>query len=171
MLDRDHSVRSTYMRSAFDRHNSGGRSLRHVSTRHGAVTKPADVYADHLRHARAVASCRLQAYDLFYHSSVAVMPMVKVRSEGHRRSRPDASAPRRFPCPYDHAGGARPVALDRALPMVGVRVASTYGDDPSRRQPPSRLRPGFTLAASHSRSIDARRCRYTDQRARTHTSR
>src|SRR6266511_488655 len=57
-------------------------------------------------------------------------------------------------------GGARPVASDRALPMVGAHVASTCGDDPSRRQPPSRFRPGFALAASHGRPIGARRRRY-----------
>jgi len=56
-------------------------------------------------------------------------------------------------------GGARPVASDPELPMVGARVASTCGDDPSRQQPPSRFRPGFALAASHGRPIGARRRR------------
>jgi hypothetical protein len=46
------------------------------------------------------------------------MLVVKVRSEGHRRSSPNACASRRFLCPCDHAGGARPVALDPVLPMV-----------------------------------------------------
>ena len=65
--------------------------------------------------------------------SIYLSPVVEVRSEGHRRSSPDASGSRRFSCPCDYAGGARPVALDRALPMVGAHLASTCGDDPSRR--------------------------------------
>jgi hypothetical protein len=101
---------------------------------------------------------------------LAFMPVVMVRSEGHRRSSPNACASRRFLCPCDHAGGARPVASDRALPMVGAHVASTCGDDPSRRQPPSRLRPGFAFAASHGRQSDARRRRLSDRCARTHTT-
>jgi hypothetical protein len=49
-------------------------------------------------------------------------------------------------------GGARPVASDPVLPMIGVQVASTYGEHPSRRQLPSRFRPGSSFAASHGRN-------------------
>jgi len=57
-------------------------------------------------------------------------------------------------CRRSQARRFRPCAADG-----GAHVASTYGDDPSRRQPPSRFRPGFALVASHSRPNDMRRCR------------
>jgi hypothetical protein len=39
-------------------------------------------------------------------------------------------------------GGARLSLSNPALLMARVRIASTYGDNPSRRQLPSRFRPG-----------------------------
>lgn len=59
-------------------------------------------------------------------------------------SYPDAYASRCFPCPQRSCSAEPgPSLSDPALLMVGMRVASTYGDGPSRRQPPSRSRPGF----------------------------
>jgi hypothetical protein len=65
------------------------------------------------------------------------------------------------------AGGARPVASDPELPMVAQGSRLLRGDHPSRRQPPSRFRPGFTYAASHGRSLRCAPPPLTDQRDRT----
>jgi hypothetical protein len=87
--------------------------------------------------------------------------VVEVCCEGHRRSRPGACAAETLPMPLAiMLGGARPVASDPVLPRwwrTGCVYLRRY---PSRRQPPSRSRPGFALAASHGRHIGARRRRY-----------
>jgi hypothetical protein len=78
---------------------------------------------------------------------------------GHRRSNPDAFGIVMLPMSLR---SARRSQARRFGPCTGdgaAQVASTSRRSSSRRQPPSRLRPGFALAASHGRHISTRRRR------------